>query len=112
MLDVMFNGLDNNDGVVDYQADSEDEANRESVSIEKPSIGDCESANERNRHGEERDKRGAPILEKQEDHDDDEDDGLKERSNDFIPSVTANKCPSQLCIPSHRQLLSNLPFAL
>ena len=85
MLDVMFNGFDNNDGVVDHKADGEDEAKqRERIDRKAEHRKNGESTDERNGHGKQRDEGGAPVLEEQKDDDDDEDDGLKERGKDFF----------------------------
>ena len=84
--------LDDDDGVVDHEADGEHEAQRESELIEKPRAGRpwrCRSA-DRDRDG--RDQRRAPVLKEQVDHQNDEHHRLAERDDDFADALRDGLC--------------------
>ena len=90
VLDVMLDRLDDDDGVVDDEADGEHQAEeRERVDGEAEQREDREGADQRHRHGEQRDQRGAPALQEDEDDDDDEDQRLEQRLDD-LPDALAH----------------------
>ena len=85
LLDVALHRLDDDDGVVDDQPDGEDEAEeRQGVDREAEERKDGEGADEGDRHGQGRDQGRPPSLEEEEDHEDDEDQGLEEGDDDLV----------------------------
>ena len=85
LLDHPLDVLDHDDGIVDHNAD------REHQREERDGIGRIadeqhygESADDRHRHGHERDQRGAPIAQEQEYHQGDENDGDDQRADDLL----------------------------
>jgi len=84
VLDVVHDGLDDHDRIVHHDADGEHQAEqREHVDGEPEDGEEDEGADERHRHRHERDERSPPVLEKDEDHEDDEPTGLEQRVNDL-----------------------------
>ena len=84
-FDVMLHRLDDDDRIVDDQADREHEAEeRQRVDREAEQREDGERADQRHRHGEHRDQRRAPVLQEQEDDDDDEHHRFDERLQDLL----------------------------
>ena len=62
--------------------------NSDSVLIEKPnSVQHREGADDRDRHRHQRDDRGAPGLQEENDHEDDQRDGLEQRLDDLVDRV-------------------------
>jgi hypothetical protein len=85
MFDVVLHRLDHDDGVIDDQADGQDQAEeRERVDGEAEQREEHEGADQRHRHGQERDERGPPALQEDEDHQDDQHQGLEEGVLDFL----------------------------
>ncbi len=81
LFDVVLDGFDDDDGVIDDQADGEHQAEeRKRVDGEPEQREDHEGADERDRHGEQGDERGAPSL--QEDVDDQDDEGQRDEERD------------------------------
>ena len=98
MLDVMLDRFDDDDGVVDDQADGEHEAEeRERVDGEAEQREKHERADQRNRHGQQRDQRRAPALQEDEDDEDDEQRAPRPAcaTISFMPSVTASVVSSE-----------------
>jgi hypothetical protein len=82
-LDVPLHVLHHHDGVVDDDADGEDEAEeRERVEREAERQHDGERADQRHRHGDERNDRRAPRLQEHHHDDHDQQDGLEQRHDD------------------------------
>ena len=74
LFNVVLDGLDDDDGVIDDQADGEHEPEkRESVDGEAEQGKNDKGSDERNRNSEQRDEGGAGALKKDVDDDDDED---------------------------------------
>ena len=85
VLDVVHDGLDDDDRVVHDDADGEHEAeHRERVDREAQQREEDERANDRDRHRQQRDDRGPHVLEKDEDDERDEDQRLDERLHDLV----------------------------
>ncbi len=81
----MLDGFNHYDGVVDYDADREDDAEeRDVVDRKSEGLHRGEGANQRNRNGDQRDERRAPALEKDEDDENDESDRFEERLLHFM----------------------------
>ena len=75
--------LDDHDRIVDDDADGEHEAEeRESIEREAEAEHHGEGADERYRHGNERDDRRPPRLQEHDDDNHDEQDGLEKRFDD------------------------------
>src|SRR5437016_1381006 len=84
MLDVMLDGFDDDDGIIDDEADGQHETEqRKGIHREPEYREERKGANEGDRHGEQRNERGAPALQEDEDDHDDEDEGLNQRVLDF-----------------------------
>ena len=84
VLDVVLDRLDDDDRVVDDEADRQHQAEqRQRVDREAEQREDRERADQRHRHGEQRDQRGAEALQEDEDDDDDEDERLEQRLDDL-----------------------------
>ena len=67
MLNVMLHGLNDHNGIVHHEADSQDESKqRECVDRKTQYWKDDKRSNKRDRNSQQRDKRGAPVLEEQE----------------------------------------------
>ena len=80
VLDVVHHRLDDDDRVVDDDADGEHEAQqREHVDREAEQREEHERADERHRHGQQRNQRRAPVLQEDE-HDDDHEHHRLERA--------------------------------
>ena len=85
MLDVVHDGLDDDDRVVHDDADGEHEAEeRQGVQREAEAEHHCKCADQGHRHRDQRDDRRAPRL--QEDHhdDDDQEDGFEQGVGDGV----------------------------
>ncbi len=79
---MVLNRFNDDDGVIDYQADGEHKTKKRNVLMEKPSAGKMMKVPMRETwHGEQRDESGAPSLEKDEDDDHDEHQRFKKRKN-------------------------------
>ena len=88
LLDVVLDRLDDDDRVVDDEADGEHEAEeRQRVDREAEQREHGERADERHRHGDQRDQRRAPVLQEEEHDEDDEHDGLEERVHDLADAL-------------------------
>ena len=75
--DIALDVLDDDDGVVDDDADRQHQAEqRQVVQREAERRHDGERADERHRHGDQRNDRRAPVLQEQEHDEDDQDDRL------------------------------------
>ena len=85
LFDVVLDRLDHDDGVVDHQADGEHQAEeRKRVDGEAERGKDDEGADQRDRHGQQRNERGAPALKKDEDDDDDQRQRFQQREDDLM----------------------------
>ena len=91
-FDVVLHRLDDDDRIVDDEADGEDEAEeRQRVDREAEQRKHRERADERHRHRDHRDERGAPVLQEQVDDEDHEHDRIAERDQDLAdPSETGS----------------------
>ena len=84
VLDVMFDGFDDDDRIIDHETDGEHEAEeRERVHREPEKREQRKRAEQRNGHGEQRDECRAPALQEDENHEDDEHQRLDERMLDL-----------------------------
>ena len=82
---MVFHGLDNDDGVVDHQANGENKTEqRERVDGKSERRKDDECSDERDRNGEQRNQSSSPALEKDEDDEDHEAKRLKERQQYLV----------------------------
>ena len=80
VLDVVLDGLDDDDGVVDDDADGQHQAEqRQVVQAEADDGHDGEGADDGHRHGDQRDDRRPPVLQEQQHDDGHEDDRLAQR---------------------------------
>ena len=85
LLDMVLDGFDHHDGVVDDETDGQHQAEeRERVDGKSEQRENGEGADERDGNGEERNERGAPPLQEDEDDDNDEKKGLEEGFDDFL----------------------------
>ena len=92
-FDVVLDGFHDHDGVIDHDADRKDDAEkRDVVDRESESRHRRESADERNRNGDERDDRRAPGLEKNKHDENDKRDGLEERLLHFVDRLAHGRC--------------------
>ena len=83
-LHVVLDGLDDDDRVVDHDADREHHAEqRQRVDAEAEELEGREGRHQRHRHGEHRDQRRAPALQEQE-HDDQHQDQCLDESVDHL----------------------------
>ena len=83
MLDVVHHGFDHDDGVVDDDADGEHQAeHRQRVHREAEHREKNERADQRHGHGEKRNDRRPQVLQKDENHQGDQDDRLDEGMDD------------------------------
>jgi hypothetical protein len=84
-LDEARDVLNDHDRIVDDETGGERDAEeRQRVDREAEHLHQEERAEQRDRDRERRDERGAPILQEQEDHDDDQDDRHGQRDDDFL----------------------------
>ena len=85
LVDVVRGVLDDHDGVVDDDADGQDEAEESEHVDREPERGHRgEGADDRHRHGRRRDQHGPPVLEEDQDDDEDEDAGLEQGLVDLV----------------------------
>ena len=78
LFNMMFDGLDDNDGVIDDQPDGENQAEqRQRVDGEAERRKDDEGSDQRDRNGQQRNQGGAPSLKKDEDDEDDKSQTLQ-----------------------------------
>ena len=85
LLDVVLGGLDHHDRVVDHDADGQHQPEqRERVEAEAHHGHGGERADDRHRHGDQRDQRRAPVLQEHEHHDRHQDHGVAERLEDLV----------------------------
>ena len=88
VLDVVLDRLDDDDRVVDDEADREHQAEqRQRVDREAEQREERERADQRDRHREQRDQRRAPALQEDEDDEDDQDQRLEERLDDLLDAL-------------------------
>ncbi|EXI65763.1 MAG: hypothetical protein AW08_02975 [Candidatus Accumulibacter adjunctus] len=93
LLDVVFDRLDDDDGVVDDQTDRQDQTEqRQGVDREAEQREEHEGADQRHRHGEQRDKRRAPALQEDEDDDDHQHQRLEQRVLDLLDAFGDGQC--------------------
>ena len=77
--DVALDVLDHHDGIVDDDADGQHQAEqRQRVDGEAEGQQHREGADDRDRHGDQRNDRGAPGLQEQDDHQHDQRDGFEQ----------------------------------
>ena len=85
LVDVVLHGFDNDDGIIDHQANGKHETEqRERVDRESERRKNDERSDERNRNREQRNQRSPPALQKDEDNDDHEAKRLKERQQYLV----------------------------
>ncbi len=88
VVDVVGGVLDDHDGIIDDDADGEDQAEEgQEVDGEAQRGHADEGAEDRDGHGRGGDEHGAPVLEKHEDHDEHEDAGLEEGLVNLVDGV-------------------------
>ena len=88
LLDVMLDRLDDDDGVVDHEADGQHEAEeRQRVDGEAQQREHHERADQRHRHRQQRDERRAEALQEDEHHEDHEGGRLEERLHDLVDAL-------------------------
>ena len=86
---VVFHGLDHDNGVIHHDPDRQHQAKeRQNVDREPQHREEDERADERHGHGEEGNQRGTPVLQEDEHHQNDQDDGLVQRLGDFMDGFT------------------------
>ncbi|MCY1223649.1 hypothetical protein D9M72_357850 [compost metagenome] len=77
--DVPFDVFDHHDGVVHHDADGQHQAEqRQGVEGEAEQVHHCEGADQRYRHGRQRDDRGTPGLQEQDHHQHHQHDGFEQ----------------------------------
>ena len=85
LFDVVLHRFHHDDGVIDHQADGQHQAEeRERVDGEAERRKDNEGADERDRHGQQRNEGGAPALEEDEDDNDDQAERFEQREHDLV----------------------------
>ena len=85
LFHVFLNILDDDDSIIDDEADGKDHREeRQRVNREVEHNEGAERTDQGDRHGEQRDDRRAPVLQEYEDDEDDEQQGLEERHEDFF----------------------------
>ena len=85
LVDMALRGLYDHDGIIHHDADGQHEAEHAGHVDGKPQQREqSERAHDGHRNGEQRDKRGAPVLQEKEDHDDDQPGGFKQSHHDFL----------------------------
>ncbi len=79
MLHVMLDCLDDDDGIINHDANGQHQAEqRQVVQAKSECCHDGERADDRHRHRNQRDDRRPPVLQKQQHHDGDEQHGITE----------------------------------
>ena len=77
LFDVMFDRLDDDDGIVDDDADGEDQAEQgQVVDTEAHDLHDREGADDGHGYRDQRNHRRPPVLQEDQDDDGHEDDGV------------------------------------
>ena len=92
VLDVPLDTLDNDDRIIHNQPDGQHQSeHRKRVDGEAEQREENERADQRNGHGQQRDERGTPVLQKDvDDNNDRAQSAMKSVSTiSFMPSVTA-----------------------
>ena len=85
VLDVVLDGLDHHDRVVDHQADGEHEPEqRQRVDREPEQREDGERPDQGDGHGQQRNQRRPPALQEEEHHEDHEHQRLEQRVDDLV----------------------------
>ena len=85
LFDVAFHAFDHDDGVVHHQTDRQHQTKeRKRVDGKTEHREKHERADQRDRHGEQRNQRGAPALQEDVDHQDYEREGDQQRYDDFL----------------------------
>ena len=80
VLDVVLDGLDDDDGVIDHDADGQHQAEqRQVVQAEAQGGHDGEGADDGDRHGDQRNEGRPPVLQEQQHHQGDQNDGVAQR---------------------------------
>src|SRR3981081_3707558 len=81
---MAFNVFDNDDGIVDYQAGGERNAEqRQRVDREAEQLDERERSDERDRNGDRGNDGGAPVFEENEDDQNDEED-CRAEGRDYV----------------------------
>ena len=84
LLDVAFDGLDDDDGVIDHQSNGQHQAEeREGVDGKPKDREERKGSDQRNRHGQQRDERRPPALQENIYDDHHQQQGLPQRRQDF-----------------------------
>ena len=85
LFDIMRGALDHDDGIVDHDADRQhDREQGRDIDGEAERRHRRESADDGHRHGGRRHQHGAPILQEDQDHDEDQEAGLDQRLVDLV----------------------------
>ena len=87
LLDVMFHGLDHDDGIIHHQPDGQHQPKeRQRVDGKSEQREHDEGTEERHRYGEQGDERRSPVLKEDEYHDNHETERLQKRGFDLFQS--------------------------
>ena len=82
---MMLDRFHDDDGIIHHEADGQDEPEkRERVDGKAKERKDHERADQRNRHGAQRDQGGAPALQEDEDDEDHQRQRFEQREDDFV----------------------------
>ena len=85
MLDMVLHDLDHHDGVIHDQPDGKHQPEQgEGIDGETKQREEGKGADQRDRHGQQRDERGAPALQEDEHHDDDQHHRFEQCVLDFL----------------------------
>ena len=85
LFNMVLHRFHHHNGVVHHQADGQDQPEqRERIDGEAQQRKDDERPNQGNRHRQQGNQRGAPALEEDVDHENDQQQGLKQRQQDFM----------------------------
>ena len=91
---MLFNIFNDDDGVVDDQADGQDHGEQgQRIDGEIEDFERSKSTDDRNGNGQDRDERRPPFLQKDEDDEDDQEQRFDEGIFDFIDG-----CVDEICI--------------
>ena len=90
---MLFDVFDDDDGVVDDQADGQDHGEKgQGVDGEIEDLKGRKGPDDRNRHGQDRDERRPPFLQEDEDDEDDQEQRFDKGIFDFVQRVNLNAC--------------------
>src|SRR6202007_2995691 len=87
-LDISFHVFDHHDRVIDDDTDGQHQAEqRQRVNREAQAEHDGEGAHDGNGNRDQGNNRSSPGLQEEHDHDDDQEDGLKQRVNYSVDGI-------------------------